>query len=68
MSIGEIAADSGPIALLLAAFAKLAHGMLAGILAEIKALRATVTAHIELDDKRHADVVVALQQRWAGQA
>lgn len=67
MTVGEIAADSGPVAVLLGILAKLAHGMLAGILAEVKALRAELVAHTQLDDKRHTDVVVALQQRWASQ-
>lgn len=67
MNIGEIVADSGPIAALLGILAKLAHGMLAGILAEVKALRAELVAHAALDDQRHEKVVATLQQRWATQ-
>lgn len=67
MNVADIAADSGPVALMLGILAKLAHGMLGSILREVRALRAELVAHTKLDDQRHVDVVAALQQRWASQ-
>lgn len=67
MNIAEIAAESGPLAVLIGLVAKLMHGMLGGIMRELQALRAELKAHIAQDDERHAGVVATLQQRWAAQ-